>query len=47
MRGFFDDLDRTGDLTRIKREVSTRYEIAAVANRLDGKPLLFENVRGS
>jgi 2,5-furandicarboxylate decarboxylase 1 len=47
MRGFLEDLDKTGDLTRIMREVSPRYEIAAVANRLDGKPLLFENVRDS
>jgi len=45
MRGFLEDLDKTGDLTRIMREVSPRYEIAAVANRLDGKPLLFDNVR--
>jgi 2,5-furandicarboxylate decarboxylase 1 len=47
MRGFLEDLDKTGDLTRIMKEVSPRYEIAAVANRLDGKPLLFENARGS
>ncbi len=45
MREFLADLDRTGDLTHVKKEVSTRYEIAAVANKLDGKPLLFENVR--
>lgn len=47
MRGFLEDLGRTEDLTRVKREASPRYEIAAVANRLDGKPLLFEKVMGS
>ncbi len=45
MRNFLADLDRSGDLVHVKREVSTRYEIAAVASKLDGKPLLFENVR--
>ena len=47
MREFLDELDRNGDLMRIKREVSPRYEIAAVAGRLEAKPLLFESVRGS
>ena len=47
MREFLDELGRTGDLTRVKKEVSPRYEIAAVANRLDGRPVLFENVKGS
>ncbi len=45
MRNFLADLDRSGDLVHVKREVSTRYEIAAVASKLDGKPVLFENVR--
>lgn len=47
MREFLDELGRTGELARIKKEVDPRYEIAAVARRLDGEPLLFENVRGS
>ena len=47
MREFLEELGRTGDLTRIRREVSTRYEIAAVAGRLDGRPLLFEKAVGS
>ncbi len=47
MRGFLDELGQTGDLTRVRSEVSPRYEIPAVASRYDGKPLLFENVKGS
>ena len=47
MREFLDELGKTGDLTRIKKEVSPKHEIAAVANRLDGRALLFERVRGS
>jgi len=45
MREFLTELDRTNDLAHVKREVSTRYEIAAVSSKLDGKPLLFENIR--
>ncbi len=47
MRDFLGELDRTGDLRHVKREVSTKYEIAAVAHKLDAKPILFENVRES
>ena len=47
MRGFIEELERTGDLSRVKREVSPKYEIAAVASRLEGRPLLFDSVRGS
>lgn len=47
VRGFLEGLDNTRDLTRVEREVSSKYEIAAVANRLDGRPLLFERVKGS
>ena len=45
MRSFLAELDRTRDLVHVNREVSTKYEIAAVASRLDGRPVLFENVR--
>jgi 2,5-furandicarboxylate decarboxylase 1 len=45
VREFLAELDRTGDLAHVPREVSTKYEIAAVASKLDGKPLLFEKVR--
>ena len=47
MRGFLRELEESGDLTKVKREASPRLEVAAVAIRLDGKPLLFENVKGS
>ena len=47
MREFLGELGKTGDLTRIKKEVSPKHEIAAVANRLDDRALLFERVRGS
>jgi UbiD family decarboxylase len=47
LRGFLSELDSTGDLKHVTREVSPRYEIAALAHKLDGKPLLFEAVRES
>ncbi len=45
MRDFLADLGRTGELAHVEKAVSTKYEIAAVASKLDGKALLFENVR--
>ena len=47
MRGFLSELDSTGDLRHVTREVSAKYEIAALAHKLDGRPLLFEDVRES
>jgi UbiD family decarboxylase len=47
LRGFLAELDKTGDLKHVKREVSSKYEIAALAHKLDAKPLLFENVKES
>jgi UbiD family decarboxylase len=47
MREFLAELDRTRDLAHVKREVSTRYEVAAVMSRLDGKPIIFEDIRES
>ena len=44
MREFLAELDRTGDLLHVRREVSAKFEIAALASRLDGKPTLFEKV---
>ncbi len=46
-RHFLKQLDENGDLTRIKNEVSTKYELAGVIDALDEKPVLFENVRES
>ena len=47
MRDFLEALDRKRELHRVRREVSAKYEVAAVASRLDGKTLLFERVRES
>ncbi len=47
MRSFLGDLDRTGDLIHVGREVSTTHEIAAVAQKLDGKAVIFEKVKES
>ena len=45
-REFFDLLDKKGLLVRIKKPVDAKYEVATVMKKLDGKPLLFENVKG-
>ena len=45
-REFIEHLDSKGLLVKIKKEVSTEYEIATLMKMLDGKPLLFENVSG-
>ncbi len=43
-----DFLDRSGQLLRVKSEVDPKFELAGVAQRLEGgKCVLFENVRGS
>ena len=47
MRDFLAELDRKRELYHVKREVTAKYEIAAVASRLDGKALLFERIRES
>jgi len=47
MRDFLAELDRKRELSHVRREVSAKYEIAAVASRLDGKALLFERIRES
>ena len=41
-------LEKQGDLVRVRREVDRRFELAAVAKKLDGGPaVVFENVRGA
>jgi 2,5-furandicarboxylate decarboxylase 1 len=47
MRSFLNELDKTSDLFHVRREVSTVHEIAAVAHKLEDKPVLFEKVRES
>jgi len=44
MREFLKELDETGDLAHVRRRVSAVYEIAAIANKLDGRPVLFDHV---
>jgi UbiD family decarboxylase len=46
-RNYLSQLDREGALTRIKRSVSTKYEIPALLKEYEGRPILFENVRES
>jgi UbiD family decarboxylase len=46
-RDFIDYLDREGMLTRIKKEVSTEYEMAGIMAAMNEKPVFFENVKGS
>jgi len=45
-REFVSLLQEKGMMVEINREVSTEYEIAALMKKLDGKPILFRNVRG-
>ncbi|MGQ7933665.1 UbiD family decarboxylase [Paraburkholderia sp. D1E] len=50
MRHYLSRLRARGELLSVTREVDPRYELAAVARRLQQettKPVLFENVRGS
>ena len=48
MRDFLQQIKKTNDLFTVKKKVSTKYEIAAVTEKLDGsKAALFENVQGS
>ena len=45
IRDLIDELGRSGDLVRIKKPVSKRYELAKVQRTLEGKPVLFENIK--
>lgn len=50
LSSFLDSLEAAGELTRVRREVSPRLEIAEIADRsvkAGGPALLFENVTGS
>ena len=46
-RSFLEQLDKSGELTRIKNEVSTEYEMAGIIDVLGEKPVLFEKVKES
>jgi len=47
LREFVNLLDKNGKLKRITREVSPKYEVAALMKQAGDCPLLFENVKGS
>lgn len=47
LRGFIETLDKSGELTRIKKPVSTEYELAGIIEALGEKPVYFENVKES
>ncbi len=46
-RDFLSQLDSEGLLLKVPRQVSTKFEIASLLKRNDGRPTLFENVEGS
>lgn len=46
LRDFLNLLEKEGKLLRIKREVSTEYEIANILYSLNENPTIFENVKG-
>jgi len=46
LRDFLVKLEKEGKLVRIKKEVSTQYEIANIIYSLDEKPVIFEKVKG-
>jgi 2,5-furandicarboxylate decarboxylase 1 len=46
-RHFLEQLDKEKELTRIRKEVSTEYELAGIIEALEEKPAFFENVKDS
>ncbi len=46
MRELVDLLDKKGLLVEINKSVDIKYEIATLMKMLDGKPILFEQVKG-
>ena len=49
LQDFLSKIDKAGDLVRINRPLSTKYEIAAVMDLIDkstAQAVLFERVRG-
>jgi len=46
MKEFIDILDKKGLLIRVKKSVDVKYEIPTIMKMLDGKPILFEDVKG-
>ena len=46
-RNFLEQLEKSGELTKISREVSTELEMAGVIEALGEKPVFFEKVKES
>jgi 2,5-furandicarboxylate decarboxylase 1 len=46
-RSFLEQLDKSGELTRIKKEVSTEYNMAGIVEALGEKPVFFEKPKES
>src|SRR4030066_444863 len=46
-RSFVEQLDKNGELTKIKREVSIEYEMAGVIEAIGEKPVFFEKIKES
>jgi len=46
-RSFLKKLDKDGELTRIRKEVSTEYEMAGIIDAFGEKPVFFEKVKES
>jgi 2,5-furandicarboxylate decarboxylase 1 len=46
-RSFLEQLDKNGELIKIKKEVSTEYEMAGIIDALCEKPVFFEKVKES
>ena len=47
LRAFIEELQKNGQLTIIKKPVSTEYELAGVIDALGEKPVYFEKVKES
>ncbi|MCK5038334.1 MAG: UbiD family decarboxylase [Thermoplasmata archaeon] len=47
LREFLEKLEASGKLIRVKKEVSTEFEIANVMNSFGEQPIIFENVKDS
>ncbi|MFO7662635.1 MAG: UbiD family decarboxylase [Chloroflexota bacterium] len=45
-RHFIEKVRQSGDLIEIDRPIDTTYEVANVAHALEGKPVLFNNIKG-
>ena len=47
LRAFIEQLEDNGQLTKIRKPVSTEYELAGVINALGEKPVYFEKIKES